>query len=70
MPLSVQTTIGGVDSVDEDQLERLTEQLEKLGAEGVAVVFWPEDREITMMFDIEEGTLGRVLQPEGSRAAA
>lgn len=60
----------GVDQAGEEYLEGLTDRLEELGAIGPAVVFYPEDKEISMTFDIEEEALGRVLQPERSRAAA
>lgn len=68
--LNVQLSIRGVSSADENRLTEIVDALERRGADGVAVVHYPEDEEIGIMFDIEEDALGRVLQPEGSRAAA
>lgn len=66
----VSLVIRQVGAVSDDHLLHLTERLTDLGAVDPAVVYYPEDNEIGFMFQIKEDTLGRLLQPEGDRAAA
>lgn len=67
---NVEMVVRGVGSADEDLLNALQLRLEGLGAEGVAIVFYPEDGEIGLCFDINEEDLLGLSKPEGDRAAA
>lgn len=68
--LNLHVVIRGVSSADEDRLGTLQDRLEELGAEGVAVAFYPEDEEVGLVFDIEEEKLLGLLESKGDRAAA
>lgn len=69
--LDVQVAIRGVSSTDEDQLEALQQKLAALyGAQDVAIIFWPQETELGMQFQIEEEVLGQLLEPEAGRVAA
>lgn len=68
--LDVQIVVRRVSSTDEDQLAALQDRLECLGAEDAAVIFFPNDKELGMQFQIKEEVLGELLQPVATSAAA
>lgn len=67
----VSVAVRGVGSANEDQLEALTERLKMLlGANEASVIFWPQDKELGVCFQIKEEVLEQLLQPDESSLAA
>ena len=70
MTYQVSVVVRGITTADEDYLERVQQQMETIGAIDPAIVYYPYDNELAIMCEMEEETLGRLLQSEGDRAAA
>lgn len=66
----VQVVIRRVGSADEDQLAALQDNVEGLGGDGVAAIFFPQDEELGLCFQVKEEVLERLLQPAAARVAA
>lgn len=71
MLVDVQLSVRGGRPLDETLLEQLQLKLaEHTGVHDPAVVYWPQDNELGIQFQVEEEILGQLLEPEAGRLAA